>query len=148
MSQNTGNDHSNPLSRVFSKIFHHDDAHPPAAQPPVQAPATPTPAQPRTAAPAATPQPAATVTPAVAPPQPATTAAPKPTAATPVVTPTSTQRTHTVEAGDSLSKIAQHVYGRADRWSLIHEANRDRISDPDRIFPGQVLVLPNAPSVQ
>ncbi|GHA83412.1 LysM peptidoglycan-binding domain-containing protein [Cognatilysobacter bugurensis] len=57
------------------------------------------------------------------------------------------QRTYTVQKGDSLSKIAQQVYGRADRWHAIFDANRDQIEDPDMIHPGQVLVLPNAPKL-
>jgi nucleoid-associated protein YgaU len=70
----------------------------------------------------------------------ASTAAPTPTAK-------AAPRTYTVVKGDSLSKIAQQVYGRADRWKLIFEANRDRISDPDLIHPGQQLVLPEAPTL-
>jgi nucleoid-associated protein YgaU len=57
------------------------------------------------------------------------------------------QRTYTVQKGDSLSKIAQQVYGRADRWHAIFNANRDKIADPDLIHPGQVLVLPDAPKL-
>lgn len=49
---------------------------------------------------------------------------------------------HTVVAGDSLSGIAQQVYGNASRWRRIFRANRDQISDPDTIFPGQVLCIP------
>jgi nucleoid-associated protein YgaU len=54
----------------------------------------------------------------------------------------SAPRTYTVAAGDTLSAIAQREYGAADRWKLIFEANRDQISDPDRIQPGQVLTIP------
>lgn len=45
-------------------------------------------------------------------------------------------------SGDSLSKIAQHEYGAASQWQAIYEANRDKISNPDMIHPGQVLTLP------
>jgi len=50
--------------------------------------------------------------------------------------------TYTVVAGDSLSKIAKHVYGDGNDWKRIFEANRDLLHDPDRIFPGQVLRIP------
>jgi len=58
--------------------------------------------------------------------------------------PTEKQRTITVQAGDSLSKIAKRELGDANKWHAIYEANRDKIKDPDKIFPGEVLTLPNA----
>jgi nucleoid-associated protein YgaU len=51
-------------------------------------------------------------------------------------------RTYTVVSGDSLSKIAKREYGDANKWHAIFEANRDKLKDPDRIYPGQVLTLP------
>ena len=51
-------------------------------------------------------------------------------------------RSYTVQSGDSLSKIAKHVYGDADKWHAIYDANRDKIKNPDLIQPGQVLSLP------
>lgn len=51
-------------------------------------------------------------------------------------------RTYTVVSGDSLSKIAKREYGDAAKWPLIHQANRDKIPNPDLIHPGQVLTLP------
>ena len=54
------------------------------------------------------------------------------------------QRTYTVVKGDSLSKIAQQVYGKANDWRRIYEANRDVIENPDLIYPGQVLKIPEA----
>jgi nucleoid-associated protein YgaU len=53
-------------------------------------------------------------------------------------------QTYTVKKGDSLSKIAKRVYGDAQQWRKIHEANRDIIDNPDLIYPGQVLKLPGA----
>jgi nucleoid-associated protein YgaU len=50
--------------------------------------------------------------------------------------------TYTVVAGDSLSKIAKREYGDASKWHRIYEANRDKIQNPDLIYPGQVLNLP------
>jgi nucleoid-associated protein YgaU len=53
-------------------------------------------------------------------------------------------RLHKVRRGDTLFKIAELLLGDADRWPEIFRLNRDVISDPDRITPGQVLViLPN-----
>ena len=50
--------------------------------------------------------------------------------------------TYTVEAGDTLSKIAKAHLGNANAWNKIYEANRDQLDDPDKIKPGQVLKLP------
>ena len=55
------------------------------------------------------------------------------------------ERTYTVVAGDSLSKIAQREYGDAGKWRAIYEANRDTVKNPDLIHPGQVLTLPGNP---
>jgi hypothetical protein len=49
---------------------------------------------------------------------------------------------YTVQSGDSLSKIAKQFYGNANDYNRIFEANRDKLSDPDKIFPGQELVIP------
>ena len=51
-------------------------------------------------------------------------------------------QSYTVQSGDSLSKIAKHVYGDANKWHAIFDANRDKIKNPDLIHPGQVLTLP------
>ena len=58
--------------------------------------------------------------------------------------PPAAQRTDTVVAGDSLSKIAKRVYGDAPPWRRIFDANRDRLENPHRIHPGQTLVIPEA----
>jgi len=52
--------------------------------------------------------------------------------------------TYVVKSGDSLSKIAQHYYGDAKAYSKIFEANRDILSNPDLIQPGQTLKIPRA----
>jgi nucleoid-associated protein YgaU len=49
---------------------------------------------------------------------------------------------YTVQAGDSLSKIAQQYKGVT--WQKIFEANRDQIKNPDLIHPGQKLRIPSA----
>ena len=54
------------------------------------------------------------------------------------------ERTYTVVKGDSLSKIAKRELGDANKWHAIYEANKDRIKNPDLIYPGDVLTLPNA----
>ncbi len=53
-------------------------------------------------------------------------------------------QTYTVVAGDSLSKIAKRYYGDANQWRRIHEANRDQITNPDLIYPGQRIKIPGA----
>jgi LysM repeat protein len=50
--------------------------------------------------------------------------------------------TYTVKAGDTLSKIAKDLLGNASAYPQIFEANRDQLSDPDKIKPGQVLKIP------
>jgi nucleoid-associated protein YgaU len=52
-------------------------------------------------------------------------------------------QTYTVAPGDSLSKIAKHFYGEANKWRLIFEANQDILKNPDLIHPGQVLKIPS-----
>ena len=49
---------------------------------------------------------------------------------------------HTVKSGESLSKISKEVYGDANSYQKIFEANKPMLSDPDKIYPGQVLVIP------
>ena len=56
---------------------------------------------------------------------------------------TERERTYTVVAGDSLSKIAKREYGDANKWHQIYAANKATISNPDLIHPGQVLTLPS-----
>ena len=55
-----------------------------------------------------------------------------------------TEKTYTVVAGDTLSKIAKREYGDAAKWHRIYEANRDTIKNPDLIYPGQTFKIPNA----
>ena len=47
-----------------------------------------------------------------------------------------------VVSGDSLSKIAKREYGNASDWNRIYDANRDILSDPNKIYPGQKLKIP------
>ena len=56
---------------------------------------------------------------------------------------TAEQNTYTVKTGDTLSKIAKQFLGDANAYMDIYNANRDQLSDPDQIKPGQVLKIPN-----
>ena len=49
---------------------------------------------------------------------------------------------YTVKSGDTLSKIAKEVYGDANKYPKIFEANKPMLKDPDKIYPGQVLYIP------
>ena len=51
-------------------------------------------------------------------------------------------RTYTVKSGDTLSKIAKEHYGDASKYNKIFDANRNILSDADKIQPGQVLSIP------
>ncbi len=59
-----------------------------------------------------------------------------------VAPPPAPSKTYTVQAGDTLSKIAKANLGNAADYMKIFEANRDQLSDPDKIKPGQVLRIP------
>jgi nucleoid-associated protein YgaU len=58
--------------------------------------------------------------------------------------PPAAEQTYTVVKGDSLSKIAKRVYGDAQQWRKIYEANKDQIKNPDLIHPGQTFRIPSA----
>lgn len=49
---------------------------------------------------------------------------------------------HTVVSGDTLSKISKTYYDDYMKYPLIFEANKPMLSDPDKIYPGQVLRIP------
>lgn len=51
-------------------------------------------------------------------------------------------RFYTVVKGDTLSRIAKDMYGNANSYMKIFEANRPMLSHPDKIYPGQVLRIP------
>src|SRR5262245_29449775 len=52
--------------------------------------------------------------------------------------------TYTVKPGDTLSKIAKEQLGNASNYMAIFEANKDQLTDPDKLKPGQVLKIPAA----
>ncbi len=60
--------------------------------------------------------------------------------AAPVSAPASTY--YTIESGDTLSKIAGRFYGDTQKYNKIFEANREVIKDPDKIYPGQKIRIP------
>lgn len=51
---------------------------------------------------------------------------------------------YVVKSGDTLSAIAKSVYGNANAYMKIFEANKPMLSDPDKIYPGQTLRIPAA----
>lgn len=51
-------------------------------------------------------------------------------------------KTYTVKSGDTLGKIAKEHLGDASSYMKIFDANKDQLSDPDKIKPGQVLKIP------
>lgn len=51
-------------------------------------------------------------------------------------------QSYTVKSGDTLSKISKQFYGDDDEFMRIFYANRDKLSDPDKIQAGQQLVIP------
>ena len=69
---------------------------------------------------------------------------PRPSTTAPGRAPTSAPaaRDYTIKSGDSLSKIAKEFYGNAGDWRKIFEANKDKIKDPNLIFPGQKIIIP------
>lgn len=56
-----------------------------------------------------------------------------------ISSPEATTISYTVVSGDSLSRIGKH---HGVSWKQIFDANRDQLSDPDKIYPGQELVIP------
>ena len=70
-------------------------------------------------------------------PTPAAGGTPRQTAA-----PAGAATTYTVQSGDTLSAIAKKFLGNANDYMEIFNANRDQLSDPDKITPGQVLKIP------
>lgn len=51
-------------------------------------------------------------------------------------------REYVIKQGDTLSGIAQSQLGAAHRWKYLYEINKDRIKNPDRLQPGQKIVIP------
>lgn len=56
--------------------------------------------------------------------------------------PAKERQVYTIKEGDTLSKIAKSFYGDMSRWTLIYEANKNKIEDPHRVSPGIELIIP------
>ncbi|MBN2097545.1 MAG: LysM peptidoglycan-binding domain-containing protein [Candidatus Omnitrophica bacterium] len=54
-----------------------------------------------------------------------------------------TLSTYQVQKGDTLQKISHRFYGTTKKWTLLYQANQDKLKSPDKVFPGQVLVIPH-----
>lgn len=61
-----------------------------------------------------------------------------------VAQPTAEARMYTVKSGDTLWKISEEMYGKGNgaKYNVIFEANTPMLSHPDKIYPGQVLRIP------
>lgn len=75
---------------------------------------------------------------------PKSTPASAPGSAAPTTPTAGGAKTYEIQSGDTLSAIAQRHYGNANEWRKIYEANRNVIDDPDKIYPGQKITLPEA----
>ena len=71
-----------------------------------------------------------------------TTSAKKETKKKEPVKPKTEKRTYTVVRGDCLYSIATKFYGNGSKYTLIYNANKDKIKNPSLIYAGQVLVIP------
>lgn len=70
------------------------------------------------------------------------TGGPAASASAPAKAPAAAAKTYTVKAGDTLSQIAKEHLGSAGAYMKIFDLNKDQLTDPDKIKPGQVLRLP------
>ena len=61
-----------------------------------------------------------------------------------VTNPEPESKFHEVKKGDTLSKIAKEVYGDPMKYPVIFEANKPMLEHPDKIYPGQILRIPQA----
>ena len=52
-------------------------------------------------------------------------------------------KTYRVKRGDTLWSIAEEMYGKGKRWKKIYEANKGTLSDPNKLYAGQILIIPN-----
>lgn len=57
-------------------------------------------------------------------------------------TPAKESQFYTVKSGDTLSAISKQFYGDANQYNKIFEANKPMLKSPEKIYPGQVLRIP------
>ncbi len=50
-----------------------------------------------------------------------------------------------IQPGNSLWKLSRVIYGKGTRYTVIYEANKDQIKNPNKIYPGQIFAAPKAP---
>lgn len=55
---------------------------------------------------------------------------------------------YTVQKNDTLQKISQKFYGTTKKWIKIYDANKDTMKGPNKIYPGQVISIPDLPSTE
>ncbi|MFA4989303.1 MAG: LysM peptidoglycan-binding domain-containing protein [Candidatus Omnitrophota bacterium] len=55
-----------------------------------------------------------------------------------------TSQRYVVTKNDTLQKISKKFYGTTRNWTKIYEANKDTLSGPNKVYPGQVLNIPDA----
>jgi nucleoid-associated protein YgaU len=61
-------------------------------------------------------------------------------------TATGNYKEYTVSKNDTLQKISKKFYGTSKKWMKIYEANKDVLKGPDKVYPGQVLKIPEIQS--
>ena len=52
-------------------------------------------------------------------------------------------RTYKVKKKDTLQKISKKFFGTTKKWYAIYELNKDKLKSPDKVFPGQIIRIPN-----
>ena len=56
--------------------------------------------------------------------------------------PEKSHKVYAVTKGDNLSSIAKSKYGKESQWTKIYDANKDKVKNPNLIYPGQKLIIP------
>ncbi|MEM7636288.1 MAG: hypothetical protein AAF299_17110, partial [Pseudomonadota bacterium] len=49
-----------------------------------------------------------------------------------------------IQPGNNLWQISRVIYGKGRQYTVIYDANKDQIRDPDRIYPGQIFETPGS----
>ena len=56
--------------------------------------------------------------------------------------PEKSHKVYAVKKGDNLSSIAKSKYGKESQWTKIYDANKDKVKNPNLVYPGQKLIIP------